>query len=58
MRVTVAYAAPGVEAVETLTLHAGATVPDIQKLAAGSLNRAAFWAQSYLDPPESFSLKQ
>lgn len=37
---------------------AGATVPDIGKLAAGSLNRAAFWAQSYLDPPESFSLKQ
>lgn len=33
----------------------GATVPDIQKLAAGSLKRDAFWAQSYLDPPEAFS---
>ena len=28
MRVTVAYAAPGVEAIETLTLHAGATVAE------------------------------
>ncbi len=33
---------------------ASATLADIQKLAAGSLKRDAFWSQSYLDPPESF----
>ena len=33
---------------------AGATLRDIQKLSAGSLKREAFWAQSYLDPPEAF----
>jgi len=33
---------------------AGATLADIQKLAAGSLKRDAFWSQSYLDPPEAF----
>ena len=33
---------------------AGATLADIQKLAAGSLKRDAFWQQSYLDPPEAF----
>ena len=32
----------------------GATLPGIEKLSAGSLKRDAFWAQSYLDPPESF----
>jgi len=35
---------------------AGATLADIQKLTAGSLKRDAFWAQSYLDPPEAFQL--
>ena len=33
---------------------AGATLADIQKVAAGALSREAFWAQSYLDPPETF----
>jgi hypothetical protein len=33
----------------------GATIPDIQKLSAGSLKRDAFWQQSYLDPPEAFT---
>jgi len=33
---------------------AGARLADIQKLSAGSLKREAFWAQSYLDPPEAF----
>ncbi|MGB7495860.1 MAG: SH3 domain-containing protein [Candidatus Acidiferrum sp.] len=34
---------------------AGATLPDIQKYASGSLTRAAFWEQGYLDPPDAFS---
>ena len=34
---------------------AGATLADIQKLSAGTLKRDAFWAQSYLDPPEAFT---
>jgi len=33
---------------------AGATLADIQKVASGALSREAFWAQSYLDPPEAF----
>jgi hypothetical protein len=33
----------------------GATMPDIQKLSAGSLKRDAFWQQTYLDPPEAFA---
>ena len=33
---------------------AGATFGDIQKLSSGTLTRTAFWAQSYLDPPEAF----
>jgi hypothetical protein len=36
----------------------GATVPDIQKLAGGSLRRDAFWQQSYLDPPDAFQPTQ
>jgi hypothetical protein len=33
---------------------AGATLAAVQKLSSGSLNRDAFWQQSYLDPPEAF----
>jgi hypothetical protein len=33
---------------------AAATLGDIQKYASGTLNRNAFWAQNYLDPPEAF----
>jgi hypothetical protein len=33
---------------------AGATLVDIEKLAAGAVTRAAFWSQSYLDPAEAF----
>ena len=33
---------------------AAAAMPDIQKYASGALTRDAFWAESYLDPPEAF----
>jgi hypothetical protein len=33
---------------------AGATISDIQKYASGTLTRAAFWTQCYLDPIEAF----
>jgi hypothetical protein len=33
---------------------AGATLAHIQNVASGALSREAFWAQSYLDPPEAF----
>ncbi|HEY2456830.1 MAG TPA: hypothetical protein VGI13_05985, partial [Candidatus Acidoferrum sp.] len=32
----------------------GATLPDIQKVTAGTLARDAFWSQSYMDPVEAF----
>lgn len=31
-----------------------ASLANIQKYVSGSLNRDAFWAQSYLDPPDAF----
>jgi hypothetical protein len=31
-----------------------AAMPDIQKYTSGGLNRDAFWAQAYLDPPDAF----
>jgi len=31
-----------------------ASLSDIQKCSSGVLNRSAFWAQSYLDPPDAF----
>jgi hypothetical protein len=33
---------------------AGATSENIQKLSSGTVKEDAFWAQSYLDPPEAF----
>jgi hypothetical protein len=33
---------------------AGSPVSEIQKLAGGTITREAFWAESYLDPPEAF----
>jgi hypothetical protein len=33
---------------------AGATLSDIQKVAAGTLTRETFWSQSYLDPVDAF----
>jgi hypothetical protein len=32
----------------------GATLPDIQKVTAGTLARDTFWSQSYMDPVEAF----
>jgi len=31
-----------------------ASLSDIQKYSSGTLNRGAFWAQAYLDPPDAF----
>jgi hypothetical protein len=33
---------------------AGATSENIQKISSGTIKEDAFWAQSYLDPPEAF----
>lgn len=33
---------------------AGATLTEIKRVVAGALSREAFWAESYLDPPEAF----
>jgi hypothetical protein len=33
---------------------AGATSENVQKLSSGSLKEDAFWAESYLDPPDAF----
>jgi len=54
-----AAASPGPEGVVVIFDAAdggivGATLADIQKLSSGILKRDAFWAQSYLNPPEAF----